>query len=120
MRFVKDQGYKKKTKKTKLTILLDPNAANGSLLDELGVGKLLVNALEFPETNPEELKLLKGSKAAYKINTKRKKNKRKGYCLKWKTYSGGLFAKCCKCILVVEQFISLRRGHGLVGERVIG
>ena len=59
---------KRKLKETKLTNLLDPNAANGSLLDELGVGKLLVNALEFPETNPEELKLLKGSKAAYKIN----------------------------------------------------
>ena len=47
------------------------------MLDELGVGKFLVNALEFPETNPEELKLLKGSKAAYKINTKRKKKQKK-------------------------------------------
>ena len=50
--------------------MLDPNAANGSLLDELGVGKLLVNALEFPEANPEELKLLKGSKATYKLKIK--------------------------------------------------
>ena len=58
------RGYTRK----KLTNLLDPNAANGSLLDELGVGKLLVNALEFPEAKPEELKLLKGSKAAYKRN----------------------------------------------------
>ena len=58
--------------------MLDPNAANGSLLDELGVGKLLVNALEFPEAKPEELKLLKGSKAAYKINKQKiNKNKRK-------------------------------------------
>ena len=61
---------KRKQKVTKLTNLLDPNAANGSLLDELGVGKLLVNALEFPETNPEELKLLKGSKATYKLKIK--------------------------------------------------
>ena len=37
-------------------------------MTELGVGKLLVKALELPETNPEELKLLKGSKAAYKRN----------------------------------------------------
>ena len=42
-------------------------------MTELGVGKLLVKALELPEANPEELKLLKGSKAAYK----RKKNKTK-------------------------------------------
>jgi hypothetical protein len=32
----------------------------------VGVGKVLVKALELPEANPEELKVWKGSKAAYK------------------------------------------------------
>ena len=46
-------------------------------MTELGVGKLLVKALELPEANPEELKLLKGSKAAYNRNkNKIKQNKR--------------------------------------------
>lgn len=44
-------------------------------MTELGVGKLLVKALELPETNPEELKLLKGSKAAYKRNENKNKTK---------------------------------------------
>ena len=46
-------------------------------MTELGVGKLLVKALELPETNPEELKLLKGSKAAYKRNENKNKTKLK-------------------------------------------
>ena len=57
----------------KLTNLLlnpVPNAAKGSLslLKELGVVKLLGNALVFPDTNPDELKLLKGSKESCNKN----------------------------------------------------
>ena len=65
---------KKKIKiKKKLTNLLlnpVPNAAKGSLslLKELGVVKLLGNALVFPDTNPDELKLLKGSKESCNKN----------------------------------------------------
>ena len=65
---------KKKIKiKKKLTNLLlnpVPKAAKGSLslLKELGVVKLLGNALVFPDTNPDELKLLKGSKESCNKN----------------------------------------------------
>ena len=46
-------------------------------MTELGVGKLLVKALELPEANPEELKLLKGSKAAYNRNKNKIKQNKK-------------------------------------------
>ena len=52
----------KKKRKIKLTNPLEPKAENGSLLNELGVGKLVAKALEVPEAKPEEL--LKGSNVA--------------------------------------------------------
>ena len=65
------KGVKIKYKKKKLTNLFPnpaaPNASNGSeFLKDVGVGKVLVKALEVPDANPEELNVLKGSNAAYK------------------------------------------------------
>ena len=60
--------------KKALTNLLEPKAEKGSLLKELGVGKLVAKALEVPDAKPDEL--LKGSNAAYEQRIKLKqKNK---------------------------------------------
>ena len=55
---------------TNLLVNPVPNAAKGSLslAKELGVVKLLGKALVAPDTNPEELKLLNGSKESCNIN----------------------------------------------------
>ena len=66
-RIVKE--YKKIITINELTNLLPnpvPNASKGSFLKDVGVGNVLVKALELPEAKPEELKVLKGSNAAYK------------------------------------------------------
>ena len=63
-----DENKTRMINKSKLTNLLEPKAAKGSLL---GVGKLLALALVVPDTKPdEELKLEKGSNAAYKTKQK--------------------------------------------------
>ena len=63
-------GGKIKTLTNLLPNPLDPNASKGSGFLKVGVGKVLVKALELPEANPEELKVLKWSNAAYEIKYK--------------------------------------------------
>ena len=66
-------------KLTNLLVNPVPNAAKGSLslLKELGVVKLLGKALVAPDTNPDELKLLKGSKESCNINKDKLMQKQK-------------------------------------------
>ena len=70
---------KSNTKLTNLLVNPVPNAAKGSLslLKELGVVKLLGKALVAPDTNPDELKLLKGSKESCNINKDKLMQKQK-------------------------------------------
>ena len=76
---LKKKENENKKKLTNLLVNPVPNAAKGSLslVKELGVVKLLGKALVAPDTNPEELKLLNGSKESCNINKDKGMQKQK-------------------------------------------